>query len=217
MRNIPFLKKALITFVLTGYYTSSQAVIVAGKDWRQVTDTVRISWNQMDSIYDTNTGLLDTEVSTISSGTGEVVDFAGYSWANATEVTLMLSTLSPDMTPNAQGTAFGLATTWAPELTQLFSPTRITDASNAVIGITRDISAISNLVVTANIEDCIPNNCLDIADYNVVHNTVALDDVGQWVYTTTTVVPVPAAAYLMATGLLGLIGFARKRASVVVV
>lgn len=69
--------------------TSAHGIVIANKDWMQVSQTAGYSWNQIDTIFDDSTGQCD--VSNCSLGS---VDLTGYIWASAVEVDDMISTFT---------------------------------------------------------------------------------------------------------------------------
>ncbi len=76
-----------LVFIFYGFCCSAHAVEIGDRDWRQLTDTVGITYNQLTSIYDVSTGrLLDEANHKIGD-----VDFTGWTWATAQDVYAMYS------------------------------------------------------------------------------------------------------------------------------
>jgi hypothetical protein len=62
--------------------SGANAVAVADKDWLQFTSTTNFSWNDFDTIFDTDTGACDL-VSCVIGGT---IDLTGCVWASRADV-----------------------------------------------------------------------------------------------------------------------------------
>jgi hypothetical protein len=77
----------LLLFILCTFYATAQAVEIGDKDWRQLTDTIGITYNDLASIYDVPTGrLLDESRHMLGN-----IDFSGWTWATAQDVYEMYS------------------------------------------------------------------------------------------------------------------------------
>lgn len=194
---------------------SAEAVIIGGKDWRLLTDTTSISYNQMASIYDVTTGaLLDNGVTEIDRGVanGGIVDFAGYTWATIEQVRELLSSypqvgVVSGSTPSIEA----VSSAWAPQLIRDFGATRVDSlllySENS--GLTRTIVNRQLAGMTTVRDQELPNR-LDSLHTNFEWPiSIPVANSGQWVYTT--VVPVPASVYLLGTALFGLIGGSLKK------
>ncbi len=81
-RFITIMALAVMTNTVYGDF-----VTVGERDWRQLNETTSKSYNQLDTIFDTTTGQLDTNITAI----GEV-NFEGWTWASITDVAEMYST-----------------------------------------------------------------------------------------------------------------------------
>ena len=77
-------------FILSTCLSTAQAVEIGDKDWRQLTDTVGITYDELASIYDVSTGrLLDESRHMIGD-----VDFSGWTWAAAQDVYAMYAIIT---------------------------------------------------------------------------------------------------------------------------
>jgi hypothetical protein len=65
--------------------SGANALVVADKDWLQATSTTNISWNDFDTIFDTDTGACDV-VSCVIGGT---IDLIGCVWASKADVSAL--------------------------------------------------------------------------------------------------------------------------------
>ena len=65
--------------------SGANALVVADKDWLQATSTTNISWNDFDTIFDTDTGACDV-VSCVIGGT---IDLTGCVWASKADVSAL--------------------------------------------------------------------------------------------------------------------------------
>ncbi len=100
------------------------AVMIDGKDWRQLTDTTMISWNELDDIYDNTTGNLEPGPTSIGA-----VEFAGWTWASSEEVGSMFSTLTGLTIDGATyEQVIETGSSWAPEMFSLITPSTPTAA-----------------------------------------------------------------------------------------
>jgi hypothetical protein len=62
--------------------SGANALVVADKDWLQVTSTTNISWIDFDTIFDTNTAACNV----VSCVNGDTIDLTGCVWASRTDV-----------------------------------------------------------------------------------------------------------------------------------
>lgn len=77
----------LSTILLVSIVLTAQATTVIDKEWRQLSDTgFNFTFNELDTIYDTSTGLLDTGTTSLKG-----VDFSGWTWASQTDATELLN------------------------------------------------------------------------------------------------------------------------------
>lgn len=78
---------SFLLFTLWFFSSIAQAVEIGDKDWRQLTDTMGVTYNELTSIYDVSTGhLLDESRYMIRN-----VNFSGWTWATAQDVYAMYS------------------------------------------------------------------------------------------------------------------------------
>jgi hypothetical protein len=62
--------------------SAANALVVADKDWLQITSTTNISWIDFDTIFDTNTAACNV----VSCVNGDTIDLTGCVWASRTDV-----------------------------------------------------------------------------------------------------------------------------------
>jgi hypothetical protein len=77
-------------------------VAADGKEWRQVTDTVNISWNSVSAVCSTTTG--------VCSGSVGAVDFTGWTWASQVDVLGLFTEFTGSSLDNYEE----FNSTWAP-------------------------------------------------------------------------------------------------------
>lgn len=179
-----------------------------GKEWRQLTETVNITWNELDAIYDTNTGLLDTSV-TIAGP--DSVDFDGWVWASNDEVTDMFNAVT--------GLNFTIGTTyteagskWGPELLQTFNSNHTTSTLMWAAGYTRELDQYGYGCI-AGVIDNFDASVIDHIVYGSGGTGVndRHDDMSVWVYKDAAPVPEPSTIILFGFGILGLAGIGRRK------
>lgn len=199
---------ALVLLLISG---TSNAVIIGGKDWRQVTDTTGYSWNDFDAIFDTSTGACDVVGCLLDNG-ASTVNLTGYTWANNFEVNDLLTSYS--------GVAGFSSLTSANSVDQGpgalddffndFSATSTGTFNDQIAGRTRDQSIgndRSHDLVSVLRWHGIADNFSDRTILTVGFRADRDLSIGGWVYKN---VPEPSIIALFGLGLLGL-GFSRRR------
>jgi hypothetical protein len=205
--------KGLLFLLLTSFLLISpaQAVIIDGKDWRQVTDTVNLSHNDLNSIYDISTGNLDTAVTSIGG-----VDFAGWVWATEAEVAAMLSTFgSINLVANggfAQFNSSSIASIFD-VFDYTFSGTTIPQdgAFQALRGMTRDLGTDAKAQYTWVLDYLAPSldGIINQSNYTISTGT-ASTGYGHFMYRTPTIVSEPSAILLFGLGIMSMLGFRKQ-------
>lgn len=201
--KIVFLWSILIAFTAT----SAQAVLVDGKDWRQLTETTNITWSELDAIYDTNTGLLDTAVTTAGPNS---VNFDGWVWASNDEVTEMFNVITGFNFTT--GTTYNEAgSTWGPKFLQTFDSNHTTNTHMWAAGYTRELHQDNNGCI-AGVIDVFDISGIDIIVYSSGSAGIndRHDDMSVWVYKKAAPVPVPSTIVLFSFGILGLVELRRR-------
>lgn len=182
--------------------------VVDGKAWRLLTDTAGISYSQLDWIYDTATGQLDTGTSTIGP-----TDFSGWTWASGSEVRSMLYSLT-----GASLTAgISSADVMQSSIDAYFSSFGITHTEPGNFyfsaGIVRDETDLANNSVTGiyGYDNFDPEFIDYLANFSAYSSLENSSDRGVYLYKLS-VVPLPAALPLLGSALagLGLIGWPRR-------
>ena len=187
---------------------SSNAVIVGSLDWRQPVETIGVTYNLMATRCDVGTGAC--------SGTLGLIDLNGWTWANRAQVHAMFEELiypattqfATDLTTFNQVDSAGIdAAIGAPN----FLPTRQPGTLEEVNGITRTSNGA--LVWSPYLSDVFAAGSNDNAVLNATRGVSIPSAIsGAWLYRTTPV-PLPAAAWLLLSGLGGIAALARRRKS----
>lgn len=172
--------------------------------WRQVSQTTNISYDQLDTIYDINTGELDTGESMIGD-----VDFAGWTWASAEDVNQLFGVflgLAGFPTDDLENYILSeMDSAWAPEIIDIdgagpdegvFEMTgdEFLSTDGFVIGYTRTLGEDGFSPLMAGIIDVEPGGN-DFARFQAVPSDVQSPRGGVWLYTN--YVPAPPAFILL--------------------
>jgi len=201
--------KIIILFIVSfTYMGSAQAVQVNGKDWRQLTETTNISYNDMLNIYDPTTGNLK---SNSINNTVKGVDFTGYNWASVEEVGAMFNHITGLSLSSSNTLVNEVNSLWAPKFFQAgFIPTD-TGRKRELWGETRTAFNPSNIFAPELSDWIFPDiEGLDIINMvNTETPFMSFPTMGQWVYTST--VPLPAGIWFLGTGLITLISVGRSK------
>ena len=67
---------------------AGNAIIIDGKDWREVVDTINLGWQDLETVCDVDTGVCE--------GSIDGVDFTGWTWASIEDVGSMFDSLIPE-------------------------------------------------------------------------------------------------------------------------
>jgi len=210
--------------------TAAQAVTVQVGDleWRQLTDARGFSYDELASIYDTSTGQLSGSTTTLINFVSGEVDFAGWTWASSADAYSLFEQIPghnviPTSLDNWDPFNGGEANSTLGDFfdasfepTEFFEETLTWGWSNWY-GWTRDLSGIDGVrvsvernVISSDDGDTWLRN-QDQIYYSSLPTSTAFAD-GVWLYREASVVPVPAAVWLFGSGLIGLIGLARRKA-----
>jgi hypothetical protein len=186
----------------------------SGRSWRQLTDTLGLTWFDVITVCDVNTGAC--------AGAFGAVDFSGWHWADVATVNELFNEFSAGAgfnDPSPQEYEI-LDSTWAPLLidndaggpdTGTFNMTALfSEVDENVLGWTRDKmpdpdtgAYLGRIVNTPTFDKLQTDDVSDIDEENP-------DIVGFWLYQPATVIPIPAGFWLFGSALAGL-GFARRR------
>jgi hypothetical protein len=189
------------------------AVIIGNKDWLQVTDTAGRSWSDFNAIFDDSTGVCDTPGCLLTSG----VDLTGYTWASITEVRVLLDTYTSTALDQADSPSIiqALSSGWNASLFGDFAATNPFTDGNDILGFTRNSSSIGNGDVVRAVDYGSSYDSTQLIDLYRVQELTADENqpyLGGWFYKDAPPsVPIPASVWLFGSGLVGLIGIARRK------
>ncbi len=193
-------------FLLLCLWDTAYAIMADGKDWRQLTDTVNLSYNDLAQIYDTSTGQLkDSTVTTVGG-----VDFSGWIWASLEEVASLYSSFS-GLTIGVYESVREAGSAWAPEYFNLFEPT----SSSSYHGYEQAVGTSRTLWPNGLTTPTVMQNRLDDSIEDVVHTNgswgldTKMDSAGFHMYKAASV-PIPGAVSLLGAGLL-MLALVRRR------
>lgn len=80
-------KLALSLVLCLAMASSAQSAVIGDKDWLHMSNTIWYSWNEMDAIFDPDTGRCDvSECIMRSQAWQRSIDMSGYIWASTEEV-----------------------------------------------------------------------------------------------------------------------------------
>jgi hypothetical protein len=198
---------ALLALGLLGTHTAN-AVIIDGKDWRQLTETTDVTW----LIANSSCG------SGRCSGSIGDVSVDGWTWASNDDVRGLFDALiKPGTTqfPTVADYSAPMDPDIANTIGSVFAPTALFALGNftyrEVRGLTRSLSGAATTLAYL-MDNPFPNG-LDIAGFDTAYpSNLAGPGTGLWLYRPAGVdVPEPATLALFGLGLAGL-GFMRRRA-----
>ena len=116
---------------LFSFQAFPSSVVVGNREWRQLTETKNLGYDQLERIYNIRTGELNTDVTTING-----IDFSGWTWASADDVVWLFNHYNEDFIGSPVNE---LDSSWAPTVMSegQFEPTHIQGANITLQGITR--------------------------------------------------------------------------------
>ncbi len=179
-------------------------VVVAGREWRQLTDALNFTWNQVATVCNPTTGAC--------AGSLGATSFDGWTWASNSDVqSLFEQLILPGTTQFPSSTSFFVALV-SPDIdaaigAAAFQPTNATGGAEIVLGWSRTLnpSQPGNAYAPFLIDYFSSADRADLGHFWSV--TSARSDGGVWLYRT---VPEPGSFMLAGLGLLG-IGVMRRR------
>ena len=193
------IRKTIVGCLLAALAVTAQAgVIIGDNEWRQVTDTVGLSWNDANALCDSSTGMC--------SGSVGAVSLTGWTWAASGEVQALFTSFSGQ---NVRDYSDVSDPTWAPAFFNSFNPTWVAGAVNLIHGLVRNPNA-SGSNQGGLLWDT--PNANDIHTFVLLNPALRRADTGLWMYqpaSNSVPVPDPSTLGLLGFGLLSL-GLARR-------
>lgn len=188
--------------------TNALAVTIGDKDWRQLSETINLSYIDLDVIYDTATGQLDTGATSVGG-----VDFAGWTWASMDDVKDLFIELTGYPFDGGRVGYREAGSTWAPAFFELFDPLfdGTVDGHRVHVATGKTRSTTDGIVINGIVQNHFPDDVQDlvsVGSYSGFDSSSRWN--GVWVYKDLSNVPEPATMILFGIGLLGLAGMNRR-------
>jgi hypothetical protein len=220
LKQIVLAVVAVAGLTLAGGSRAGYIDAVTNLEWRQLTETLNISFNAL------NTGGVNgcSAATGACSGLIGAVDLTGWTWATEPEVRILFHNFSgaqfiPGFTPlpGAPTLYSELFSTWAPAIididgvgvdTGIFERTEVSFFGSFIIGMTRTLASNGFDAVVARIRDGSDDAVIsDVAQTSFAQSPIlALPSRGVWMYRqgSTSDVPVPPTPWLLAIGIAAL-------------
>lgn len=177
--NLRVIKKILLVFIVYSSYVTSvwSGPTINGLEWRQVTETSTISWNEVSTVCNQSTG--------VCNGSIETVDFTGWTWASVDEVTDLFNAILPgtanDLTKG--GDTINETNSQLPaSFFTVFEPTYIDSNVQAIFGWSRDKNTNSMPLDPSVSNQFDPNGVDVITTQNSGSASIKSPGVGSWLY-----------------------------------
>lgn len=208
------MKRLTLLLLSLFMYQSASGVVIDNRDWRQLTETTNITWNQMASVCDVVTG--------ICNGTVAGVDVTGWIWADDNVMASLFEVVSGAPAGTFDVPQFNYSERnayWAEDFidtdgagadTGLFAATwQYTlnpERDFSVLGLTRNqVNGNADRSYIRFAEDSVRGDASSAVVGNQVGLDIARSHTGHWLYKEVAV-PTPATLgiFLIALGGLGL-------------
>lgn len=210
--------------LITASYPA-HAVVIDGKDWAPMRSLGNVSYQTLDAYFDTGTGRCDHDDCVING-----FDVSDYTWASYDDVRLMFESYLGVAIPIDPSTTLGntqILDPWALDgFSSLLEPANSGGLAQGWVALTRslftapatDTALLFNATDYLNTATSHPN-CASLGGIWCANDQILVGgisfvavDLAVWLYKEPyPSVPIPSAVWLFGSGLLGLIGFARRK------
>ena len=176
-------------------------MVIGDRNWRQVNDTLGLSWNQVSTVC--------SPISGICNGSTGGVDFNGWTWASTVDIAELFAYFNPNFIVPTHTVAENNSE-WGPNFLNAFDPSPspyFLGDSEIVLGISRRSVNLfgDEMVFYGYVTD---NSSVNFSDTMSNARTISIyndyEGNGVWLYRDAIQIPEPSTYLLMGIGILGL-------------